>query len=99
MKIKGKANWWELSDEEILQMRIRDLNLSIQDSPIEAFIDNLHNELDEKGIVFHPPCYLADEWLCPDKEPIIGIPFCLAHSRLKNIELKMMLEVEGGTEK
>jgi hypothetical protein len=99
MKIKVKANWWELSDEEILQMRIRDLNLSIQDSPIEAFIDNLHNELDAKGIVFHPPCYLADEWLCPDKEPIIGIPFCLAHPRLKNIELKMMLEVEGGTEK
>ncbi len=99
MKIKGKANWWELSDEEILQMRIRDLNLSIQDSPIEAFIDNLHNELDAKGIVFHPPCYLADEWLCPDKQPIIGIPFCLAHPRLKNIELKMMLEVEGGTEK
>jgi hypothetical protein len=99
MKIKGKVNWWDLPDEEILQMRIRDLNLSIQDSPIEAFIDNLHKELDAKGIVFHPPCYLADEWLCPDKEPIIGIPFCLAHPRLKNIEQKMMLEIEGGTEK
>jgi hypothetical protein len=99
MKSKEKVKWWDLADEEILQMRIRDFNLSIQDSPIESFIDNLHKELEAKGIVFHPPCYLADEWLCPDKEPIIGIPFCLAHPRLKNIELKMMLEVEGGTEK
>ncbi len=99
MKSKEKAKWWDLSDEEILQMRIRDFNLSIQDSPIESFIYNLHKELESKGIVFHPPCYLADEWLCPDKEPIIGIPFCLAHPRLKNIEQKMMLEVEGGTDK
>jgi len=30
--------------------------------------------------------------------PIIGIPFCLAHPRLKHIEQKMMYEVEGGTE-
>ncbi|HDR16894.1 MAG TPA: hypothetical protein ENN79_15690, partial [Desulfobacteraceae bacterium] len=58
----------------------------------------LYDELEQKGLTFRPPCYLADEWLCPDKEPIIGIPFCLAHPRLKRLEKKMMLEVEGGTE-
>lgn len=99
VKKKGKIEWQDLSDEEILQMRIRDFNLSIQGSRLEPLIDRLYNELYLKGIGFHPPCYLADEWLCPDKQPIIGIPFCLAQPRLKHIEQKMMFDVEGGTEK
>jgi hypothetical protein len=96
---KERIEWWKLSDEEILQMRIRNLNLSIQGSRAETYIEKLYKELDAKGITFHPPCYLADEWLCPDKEPIIGVPFCLAHPRLKRMEQKMMFEVEGGTDK
>lgn len=92
------VNWEHFSDEELLQMRIRDFSLSIPGSPLESLIENLYEELDAKGITFHPACYLADEWLCPDGEPIIGIPFFLAHPRLKHIEEKMMFEVEGGTE-
>jgi len=92
-------NWEKLSDEEILQMRVRDFNLQVQGSALEPFIEKLYEELASKGIGFHPPCYLADEWLCPDKEPIIGIPFYLAQPRLKSIEKKMMFEIEGGTEK
>jgi hypothetical protein len=91
-----KIDWESLSDEELLKIKIRDFNLSIHESPLEPLIENLYSELNARGITFHPPCYLADEWLCPDGEPIIGIPFCLAHPRLKHIEQKMMLEVEGG---
>jgi hypothetical protein len=61
-------------------------------------INKLYEELDAGSISFHPACYLADEWLCPDREPIIGIPFYLAHPRLKQIERKMMYEVEGDTD-
>jgi hypothetical protein len=96
MAVKVK-DWEKLSDEEILDMRVRDLNVQIPGSELEPLIEKLYEELDEKGIEFHPPCYLADEWLCPDKVPIMGIPFCLAHPRLKQIEQKMMYEVEGGT--
>jgi hypothetical protein len=92
-------DWQQLTDEEILQMRIRDLGLQIHGSSLEPLIQKLYEELDGRGIPFHPPFYLADEWLCPDKLPIIGIPFCLAHPRLKNIEQKLMFDVEGGTEK
>jgi len=92
-------DWQDLADEEILQLRVRDLGLQIPGSLLEALIEKLYEELDAKGIKFRPPCYLADEWLCPDKVPIIGIPFCLAHPRLKQIEQKMMFEVEGGTDK
>lgn len=91
-------DWHELPDEEILQLRVRNLGVQIPGSPLEPLIEKLYEELDAKGIPFHPPCYLADEWLCPDKVPLIGIPFCLAHPRLKHIEQKMMFEVEGGTD-
>ncbi|MGB3056777.1 MAG: hypothetical protein WBC16_01305, partial [Candidatus Omnitrophota bacterium] len=60
-------------------------------------VSQLYAELSERGIDLHPPCYLADEWLCPDGEPVIGIPFFLAHPRLRKLEYKMDLEVEGGT--
>jgi len=98
-KITKVIDWDKLTDEELLQMRIRDFNLNIQNSSLEPLTIKLYDELASKGMVFRPPCYLADEWLCPDKEPIIGIPFFLAHPRLKNIEKKMMFEVEGGTDK
>jgi hypothetical protein len=99
IKTKKAINWKKLTDEELMQMRVRDFNLKIEGSSIEPLINKVYQELESKGIHFHPPCYLADEWLCPDKEPIIGIPFFLAQRRLKNIEKKMMFEVEGGTDK
>lgn len=82
-----------------MQMRVRDLRLEVTGSAVESHIHRLYEELDAVGIRFHPPCYFADEWLCPEKVPIIGIPFYLAHPRLKRIEKKMMFEVEGGTER
>jgi len=87
-----------MTDEELLQVRVRDLNTQIADSPLEPCVERLYEDLDAKGIRFHPPCYLADEWLTPDKIPTIGIPFCLAHPRLKELEQKLMYEVEGGTD-
>jgi hypothetical protein len=97
-RTETQINWENLPDEELMKMRIRDFHLSIEESPLEGMINRLYDELDEGGISFHPPCYLADEWLCPDREPIIGIPFFLAHPRLKQVEQKMMFEVEGGTD-
>jgi len=97
-KIVKYEDWDKLSDEEIMQIRVRDLHLKIPGSELEPLIERLSKELDDKGISFHPSCYLADEWFCPEKVPIIGIPFCLAHPRLKHIEQKMLYEVEGGAE-
>jgi hypothetical protein len=96
--MKKQINLDKLTDEELLKMRFRDLGLKIKDTPLEGCISRLYEELSAKGIDFHPRCYLADEWLCPDGEPVIGIAFYLAHPRLKKLEQKMMLEVEGGDE-
>jgi len=91
-------HWETADDEELLRMRICDLDVRIEGSPLESRIQRLYDELDARGISFHPPCYLTTEWLCPDRVPAIGIPFCLAHPRLQKLEEVMMLEVEGGTE-
>ena len=91
------ADWEHLPDEQLLQFRVRDLGLDIQVSPLAASIQALYGELEAKGVAYRPPCYLADEWLCPDRIPIIGIPFCLAHPRLKQLERKIMFEAEGDT--
>lgn len=97
-QVLSPDEWKDLPDEELLQMRVRDLGVRIEGSPLEQRISRLYAEMEARGIGFHPPCYLADEWLTPDKVPVIGIAFYLAHPRLAKLEKKMMLEVEGGSD-
>lgn len=87
-----------LSDDELLEMRICDLQLKIAGTELESRIQTFNTELAAKGISFKPLCYLGDEWFCPEGCATIAIPFYLAHPRLKRLEEKMMMEVEGGTE-
>ena len=86
-----------LSEEDLLNTRICNLSLVIEGTWLEKCIEELYKELEDKGIKFKPLCYLADEWLTPDGEPVVGIPFYLAHPVLMKLEKKMMLDVEGET--
>ena len=90
-------SWATLSDEELLQLRICDLHVRIEGSELEPRIAELYGELDARGLPLKPACYLSDEWFSPEASPMIAIPFFLAHPRLKALELRQMLEVEGGT--
>ncbi|MFY9561565.1 MAG: putative zinc-binding metallopeptidase [Terriglobales bacterium] len=73
--------------QEFLSRPIRDLGLKLEGSPVERFVEQLYRELDAKGLTkFRPVCYLTDEWGCPSGEPIIGIPFYLAHAALSELE-------------
>lgn len=87
-----------MSDEQLLQTRICDLKLKIPGSELEGRIEKFYGELAAKNILLKPICYLGDEWFCPEGAATIAIPFYLAHPRLKKLEEKMMMEVEGGTE-
>lgn len=91
-------NLADLSDEELLRLRICDLKLKIAGTDLESRIENFYAELTARDISVKPICYLGDEWFCPEGCATIAIPFYLAHPRLKKLEEKMMLEVEGGTE-
>lgn len=78
-------------------MRICDLPLKIDGTWLAECMAQLYSELQEKGIVFRPECYLADEWLTPEGETCIGIPFYLAHPALIRMEKKFMIDAEGET--
>ncbi|MDP3921016.1 MAG: putative zinc-binding metallopeptidase [Candidatus Omnitrophota bacterium] len=88
---------FRIKEEDLLEKRISDLGLQISQSVFSPLIQKLYHELDQKGLVFRPPCFLADEWFAPVGVPAIGIPFFLAHPRLRKLEQKIILEVEGGT--
>src|ERR1043165_4197957 len=83
---------------DLLGKRISQLGLRIEGSPVERFVQQLHHELDRKGLrKFRPICYLTDEWGCPDGEPVIGVPFYLADPRLAAIE-KTVNDLESDRE-
>jgi hypothetical protein len=87
-----------IPEERLLDLRIRDLPITIEGTWLEPRVAQLHRELRARGIACEPRCYLADEWLTPEGEPEIGIPFYLAHPRLIALEKKMMVEAEGSTD-
>src|SRR6266404_1860465 len=71
----------------LLKVQIKDLGLRLEGSMLEKYIAQLYRELAARGLSrFRPPCYLSDEWACPDREPIIGIPFYLADPKLAALE-------------
>ena len=90
-------DWANLSDEELLEKNIRQLKLKLEGTELQSLIQQLYEELSQKNLIFHPPCFVGDEWFCPVGVPAIFIPFFLTHERLKKLERKIILEVEGET--
>lgn len=85
-----------MTDEQLLDMRLCDLSLSIEGTPLEDRAASLYEELDARGLTFKPHIWLSEEWFTPDDIPGFAIPFYLAHPRLSKLERRQMLEVEGG---
>jgi hypothetical protein len=91
------ADWVNLSDEDLLEKKISQLGLKLEGTELEPLIQQFYSELSQKGLTFHPPCHVGDEWFVPVGIPAIFIPFFLTHDRLRKLERKMILEVEGET--
>jgi hypothetical protein len=89
--------WAKLKDEQLLDLRICDLGLKLEDTPLIDMRDQLYEELGAHNLRVKPHCWLSDDWFSPDGIPGIAIPFYMAHPRLMRLERKQMLEVEGGT--
>ena len=90
-------DWASLSDDELLEKKISQLGLKLEGTKLQPLIQQLYDELSQKGLVFHPPCHVGDEWFVPVGIPAIFIPFFLVHDRLRQLERKIILEVEGET--
>ena len=83
---------------QLLPVRIRDLGLSLEHSPVAELVRRLYSELEAKGLHhFRPTVYLSDEWGSPTGEPVIGIPFYLGDPRIANLE-DAINDVEGERE-
>ena len=93
---RRRYEWAKLADEELLDLRLCDLGLRIEGSPVERPLARLYRELERRGLDFRPHYWIAQEWFSPDGVPGIAIPFYLLHPRLKRLERRFMGEVEGG---
>lgn len=92
-----RYKWTKLPDEELLDWRIRDLELRIEGTWLIERVGQLYEELERKNLLFRPHVWLSDEWFTPDGVPGIAIPFYLAHPRLIHLERRQMFEAEGST--
>lgn len=92
-----KFAWENLPDEELLDVKLKDLGVSIEGTWIEQCLDALYAELDKRELLVRPHAWLATQWFTPRGVPGIGIPFYLAHPRLMQLERKQMREIEGST--
>jgi hypothetical protein len=92
-------HWEQLNDEDLLDLRFRDLRLSLRQSPAHTDLCRLHALLERRHIRFKPHAWLSTEWFSPDGIPGIAVPFFAAHPRLSRLERKMIGEAEGGNRK
>jgi len=93
--IRSLVRSWETVRFELLKTSISAFDLAIEGSPLERFVDRLHREMEAKGFRFKPDVYLTDIWGCPDRTPVIGVPFYLADPRLARLEEEQAGEVEN----
>src|SRR5215210_3933334 len=89
--------WATWSNDRLLQLRIKDLGLTIEGTWLAPRIDALYETLERRGFRLRPHIWLSEEWFSPHGVPGFAIPFYLAHPRLIRLERSQMLDVEGGT--
>ena len=96
-RTQSTRHWEQLSRERLLDVRIRDLGLTLAETWVEDCIHDLYGELASRGIALRPHCWLSDEWFSPRNVPGIAIPFYLVHPRLIRLERSMVNDAEGAS--
>jgi len=88
-----------MADDELLDLRFKDLPITLDRTPVLKRVDRLLDELAQRGLEhFRPHVWLSTEWFTPDGVPGIAIPFYLAHPRLTQLEKQQMYQAEGHAE-
>ena len=90
--------WATWPTEELLDVRLCDLGLTIRGTILEARIERLREELARRNLRLRPYFWLSDDWFTPDQMTGTAIPFYLAHPRLIRLEHHQMGEAEGASQ-
>ena len=72
-----QADWVSMKDEQLLDMRMCDLKLSIEDSFLADMRNQLYAELAARNLRLKPHCWLSDDWFSPgrnsgDRDPVLS---------------------------
>lgn len=111
MKLRGKIKYYQdkylplftkvdqkllsLPLEELLELRLCDLKLSLQGGPIASARKRFESEWGKTRFQWKPYYWLSREWFHPEGTNGIAIPFYLAHPTLMALEEAFFLELEG----
>ena len=89
----------DAQEQNLLSKKINKLALKIDGTPVERLVFQLYRELEKAGISIKPKTYLSDGWGCPNRVPVIGIPFYLVDSKLCSLKSQLTgVELEDDTE-
>lgn len=69
------ASWPDLPDEDLLNLRLADLPITLAGTVIETRLHQLRAELAERGLQCPVHFYLAAEWFTPDGTVSMALPF------------------------
>ncbi|MGE3172084.1 MAG: hypothetical protein AB7O97_05610 [Planctomycetota bacterium] len=90
--------WWtRLPPDELLDVRLCDLELTLEGTALGRRVERLYAELERAELRFRPYVWLSTDWFTPEGSTGFAIPFYLAHPRLLRLEHAQMLEAEGST--
>jgi hypothetical protein len=91
-------NGWPTRRFELMRTRVADLELSLAGSVFDPVIARVRRDLERRGLTWFPEVYLSSGWHCPDKVPIVGVPFTLASPELRRVEREVTKELETPAE-
>ena len=89
--------WAKWTDDELLDLRICDLELDIDGTWLAERRNALYDNLERRGFHFRPHLWLSNDWFTPDGVPGFAVPFYVAHPRLVQMEKSRVGLVEGAT--
>jgi len=87
--------WARWPAERLLDLKLCDLGVTIEGTPLEPRIAQVQEELDRRDLRIKPYFWLSDDWYTPEGTTGTAIPFYLAHPRLIRLQRSMNAEVEG----
>ena len=89
---------WPTRRLELLRSRLCDLPVALEGSTYEPVIARVRRDLSRRGLDWFPQVYLSTGWHCPDRVPIVGVPFVLASRELRRLEKEITGQVETPAE-